>query len=78
MRDVRRLGVPYMETLAKDPPQKIKDIFRASVCLIGRRQGKVERGGAKNKHCSVMRRNKEGGRDTQMSNLSNKIRNQFS
>ena len=54
MRDARRLGVPYMETLAKDPPRKIKDIFWASVSLIGRRQGKVERGGAKNKHCSVM------------------------
>ena len=54
MRDARRLGVPYMETSAKDPPRKIKDIFWASVSLIGRRQGKVERGGAKNKHCSVM------------------------
>ena len=35
--------MPYMETLAKDPPRKIKDIFWASVSLIGRRQGKVER-----------------------------------
>ena len=43
-----------METLAKDPPHKIKDIFRASVSLIWCRQGKVEQGGAKNKHCSVM------------------------
>ena len=39
----RRLGVPYMETSAKDPPRKIKDIFWASMSLIGRRQGKVER-----------------------------------
>ena len=50
----RRLGVPCMETLAMDLPKKIKDIFGASVSLIGHRQGKVERGGAKNKHCSVM------------------------
>ena len=24
----RRLGVPYMETSAKDPPQNIDDVFR--------------------------------------------------
>ena len=46
--------MPYMETLSKDPPQKIHDTFRASMHLIGRRQGKVEQGGAKNKRCSVM------------------------
>ena len=50
----RRLGVPFMETLANDPPHKIKDIFRASVSLIWHSQGKVEWGGAKNKNCSVM------------------------
>ena len=50
----RRLGVPYMETSAKDPPQNIDDVFREAVRLIRRGQGEGERGGAKNKRCSVM------------------------
>ena len=50
----RRLGVPYMETSAKDPPQNIDDVFREAVRLIRRGQGEGERGSAKNKRCSVM------------------------
>ena len=51
----RRLGVPYMETSAKDPPQNIDDVFREAVRLIRRGQGEGERGrGAKNKRCSIM------------------------
>ena len=30
----RRLGVPYMETSAKDPPQNIDDVFRADILFL--------------------------------------------
>ncbi|XP_059085337.1 ras-related protein M-Ras-like [Tigriopus californicus] len=47
----QKLGMTYIETSAKDPPQNIDEAFRQAVRLIRRQEEKEEK---KEKKCSIM------------------------